>query len=85
LAAPVACKCRGKRFVIDYPLDQLEKLVTPKEFFRINRAYLVGLTSIQDIISYSSSRLKTVLRNSPEPDTVVSRDKVQAFKDWLEG
>jgi len=74
-----------KRFVIDYPLDQLEKLVNPKEFFRINRAYLVGLTSIQDIVSYSSSRLKTVLRNSPEPDIVVSRDKVQAFKDWLEG
>ena len=74
-----------KRFVIDYPLDQLEKLVNPKEFFRINRAYLVGLTSIQDIISYSNSRLKTVLRNSPEPDIVVSRDKVQAFKDWLEG
>ncbi|PIQ22523.1 MAG: DNA-binding response regulator [Cytophagales bacterium CG18_big_fil_WC_8_21_14_2_50_42_9] len=75
----------NKRFVIDYPLDQLENMVNPKDFFRINRAYLVGLTSIQDIISYSNSRLKTVLRNSPEPDIVVSRDKVTAFKDWLEG
>lgn len=75
----------NKRYVIDYPLDQLEKLVDPKQFFRINRAYLVGLSAIQDIVSYSSSRLKTVLHNSPEPDIVVSRDKVQAFKDWLEG
>ncbi len=75
----------NKRYVIDYPLDQLEKLVDPKQFFRINRAYLVGLTSIQDIISYSNSRLKTVLRNSQDSDIVVSRDKVQGFKDWLEG
>lgn len=75
----------NKRYVIDYPLDQLEKLVDPKLFFRINRAYLIGLTAIQDIITYSSSRLKTVLRNSPEPDIVVSRDKVQPFKDWLDG
>ena len=75
----------NKRFVIDYPLDQLEKLVNPKQFFRINRAYLVGLTSMQDIISFSNSWLKTVLRNSPEADIVVSRDKVQSFKDWLDG
>lgn len=75
----------NKRFVIDYPLDQLEKMMDPKDFFRINRAYLVCLTAIQDIITYSSSRLKTVLRNSPEPDIVVSRDKVQSFKDWLDG
>ena len=75
----------NKRFVIDYPLDQLEKMVDPKLFFRINRAYLVGLTSIQDIFSFSNSRLKTVLRNSPEADVIVSRDKVQSFKDWLDG
>jgi len=74
----------NKRFVIDYALDQLEKMVNPQEFFRINRAYLVGLTAIQDIITYSSSRLKTVLRNSPETEVVVSRDKVQAFKEWLD-
>jgi DNA-binding LytR/AlgR family response regulator len=75
----------NKRFVVDYPLDQLEKVCDPRLFFRINRAYLVSLPAIQDIVSYSSSRLKTVLRNSPEPDVVVSRDKVQAFRDWLDG
>jgi len=75
----------NKRFVIDYPLDQLEKMVDPKLYFRINRAYLVGLTSIEDIVSYSNSRLKTILRNNSDLDIVVSRDKVQSFKDWLDG
>jgi DNA-binding LytR/AlgR family response regulator len=75
----------NKRYVVDYPLDQLEKICDPRQFFRINRAYLVSLPAIQDIVSYSSSRLKTVLRNSADADIVVSRDKVQAFRDWLDG
>ncbi|CAN5832171.1 LytTR family DNA-binding domain-containing protein [soil metagenome] len=75
----------GKRYVVDYTLEQLEQLVDPRQFFRINRGYLVHLPAIQDIISYTNSRLKTILRHHPaSEDVVVSREKVQAFKEWLD-
>ncbi len=75
---------KGKKFIIDYPLDRLEEMVDPRNFFRINRKYLVGMDAIQDIITYSSSRLKLNLKQTDEMDTIVSRDRVQAFKEWLD-
>lgn len=75
----------NRRFVIDQTLEQLEKLLDPHLFFRLNRAYFVQHTAIQDIIHYTNSRLKTTLQPvSPEGDVLVSRERVPAFRAWLE-
>jgi DNA-binding LytR/AlgR family response regulator len=75
----------NRRFVLDQTLEQLEKLLDPKQFFRLNRAYLVQHDAIQDIIHYTNSRLKTTLSPaSPEGDVLVSRERVGAFRAWLE-
>ncbi|GAA4011248.1 LytTR family DNA-binding domain-containing protein [Hymenobacter fastidiosus] len=75
----------NRRFVIDQTLEQLEKLLDPRRFFRLNRAYFVHQDSIQDIIHYTNSRLKTVLLPAgPEGDVLVSRERVPAFRAWLE-
>ena len=71
-------------YVIDYSLEQVEEMVDPGLFFRINRKYLVNIDSIEDIISYSNSRLKLELKNSKEHDAIVAREKVSAFKKWLD-
>ena len=76
----------GRRFVVDYTLEQLEQMLDPTEFFRLNRAYLAHADSIHDIIHYTNSRLQTILKpTAPEGETVlVSREKVAAFKAWLD-
>jgi DNA-binding LytR/AlgR family response regulator len=76
----------GRRFVVDYTLEQLEGLLDPLEFFRLNRAYLAHAEAIHDIIHYTNSRLQTVLKPTPpDNDTVlVSREKVSTFKAWLD-
>jgi len=76
----------NRRFVVDQTLEQLEVLLDPRRFFRLNRAYLVSADAIQDIIHYTNSRLQTVLRPpAPEGATVlVSREKVATFKQWLD-
>lgn len=73
-----------KRFIIDYTLEQAQELLDPAEFFRINRKYLVSMRAIKDIVSYSNSRLRIILNGSDEMDAIVSRDKVQDFKRWLD-
>ncbi len=74
----------GKSLDVDYSLDQLQKMVDPSLFFRINRNVLVHLNCIDEIISYSSSRLKLKLASGFNPDPIVSRDKVSEFKKWMD-
>lgn len=74
----------GKSYDLDYSLDQLQKLVDPNLFYRINRNYLVNINSIEEIISYSTNRLKLKLKKGNEHDLIVSRDNVSEFKNWMD-
>lgn len=76
---------KGKTFDLDYSLEKIQKLVDPDRFFRINRNYLVNIDCIDEIISYSSSRLKIKLRSQGINDLIVSREKVSEFKKWMDG
>ena len=74
----------GRDYGVNYSLDQLEDLLDPAQFFRINRKFIVSLSAISDIISYSNSRLKVKLHSNESNDLIVSREKVQDFRKWLE-
>jgi DNA-binding LytR/AlgR family response regulator len=74
----------GRDYAINYSLDQLEDLLDPSMFFRINRKFIVSSSAISDIISLSNSRLQVKLNLNESDDLVVSREKVQDFKKWLE-
>lgn len=74
----------NRSLVLDYTLEQLEEMLDPAEFFRINRKYLVRASAIQDIISHANSRLKLKLRGSEDRDIIVSRERVHDFREWLD-
>jgi DNA-binding LytR/AlgR family response regulator len=74
----------GRDYAISYSLDQLEDLLDPSRFFRINRKFIVSSLAISDIVSYSNSRLLVRLNSNDSNDLIVSREKVQDFKKWLE-
>lgn len=74
----------NRNHILDFTLEQLESLVDPDEFFRVNRKYLVRGESIQDIISYTNSRLRLVLKDSQDNDVIVARERVQEFRQWLD-
>ncbi|MDJ0363995.1 LytTR family DNA-binding domain-containing protein [Hymenobacter sp. H14-R3] len=77
----------GRKYVVDYTLEQLEGLLDPARFFRLNRAFLAQQAAIADIIHYTNSRLQTILKPAPpesEGPVLVSREKVSVFKSWLD-
>jgi DNA-binding LytR/AlgR family response regulator len=74
----------GRKHILDFTLDQLEDLLDPNLFFRINRKYIVSAGSIQDMVSHTNSRLKLVLKGCDDNDIIVARERVQEFKDWLD-
>lgn len=73
-----------RKFILDYKLDQLEGMLDPDKFFRLNRKYIASFPSITEIHTYSNSRLKIKLANCDDNDVLVSREKVAEFKEWLD-
>lgn len=73
----------GRNYLIDSTLEALEPELSPVEFFRVNRKYLINIHAINDIISYSNSRLKIKLNTLKTDDVIVARDRVKDFKEWL--
>lgn len=74
----------NRQFILDHSLDQVEGMLDPKRFFRISRRYIVSMEAIRDIVIYSGNRLRLKLKTSDDMDLLVSREKVAAFRKWLE-
>jgi DNA-binding LytR/AlgR family response regulator len=74
----------GKKHILDFTLDQVEELIDPQKFFRINRKYIVQVKSIQEMFSYTNSRLRLLLKMSDDHEIIVARERVQLFKDWFD-
>ncbi len=74
----------GRKHILDFTLDQLEELLAPQRFFRVNRKYIVAVHAIQDMINYTNSRLRLVVKTCDDNDIVVARERVQEFKAWLD-
>ena len=75
----------GKKHFIQYPLAQEMPLLPPKQFYRINRKFIINIQFLKEVIAYSGSRLKVILTAFSKEDLIVSREKVSAFKEWLKG
>lgn len=73
----------GKEYLIDYNLSQLEELLDPSKFFRINRAIITHIDSVERVHPYGQSRLMLDLTPASKKEASVSADKSRAFKEWL--
>lgn len=73
----------NQKFLLEYRIEQLENLLSPAIFFRINRSYIISLTTVKEIHSYFGNRLKLYLSPLPDKEIIVSRKRVNDFKEWL--
>ena len=74
----------GRNYLMDISLENLEVELEPKTFFRVSRKFYVNINHIHDIISYTNSRLQIKLKRFQEQEIIVSRERVNDFKFWLE-
>jgi two-component system LytT family response regulator len=75
----------GKRYALDFNMDQLEEMLNPKQFFRINRQFIIAYDSITEMLTYSKSRVIVKLNPPTKEDTIVSTERSAANKSWLAG
>ncbi|WP_276480559.1 LytR/AlgR family response regulator transcription factor [Paraflavitalea pollutisoli] len=80
-----ATTTQGQKLPLDYSLDQIEKLLDRHHFFRINRQFIVHIDAIKKILTYYNSRLILQLLPDAGADVIISRERVNDFRSWLEG
>lgn len=73
----------GRDYLLESTLEQLESELYPAEFFRVSRKFIIPLKAIKDIVVYTNSRLKVILSTYKEDEVIVSRERVNDFKEWL--
>ena len=71
------------KYVVDYTLEDLEAMLEPKYFFRLNRSVIAHLKAIDRIQTFFNGKLKLDLKPAFTDEVVVSRERAQAFKDWM--
>jgi two-component system response regulator LytT len=73
----------NQKFLLEYRIEQLESLISPAIFFRINRSFIISLPTVKEIHAYFGNRLKLYLSPATEKEIIVSRKRVNDFKAWL--
>ncbi|MBO9640568.1 LytR/AlgR family response regulator transcription factor [Siphonobacter aquaeclarae] len=74
----------GKKFIADDTLDELEKQLDPRHYFRLNRKYISSLSAIERMEPYFNGRIRVWLRQRPaDEEILVSRERAESFRNWL--
>jgi DNA-binding LytR/AlgR family response regulator len=74
----------GNKYIIDQTLEQLEEVLDPDAFFRLNRAYIAAIKAIVKVSKYFNSRLLIELNPDADEQVLVSRARVKEFLEWLD-
>jgi two-component system LytT family response regulator len=72
-----------KQYAIDYSLDELERSLDPRQFYRANRQFIISHKAVQKVHLYFTSKLKVDVHPAADDEVIISREKAMAFRRWL--
>ncbi|WP_426670144.1 LytR/AlgR family response regulator transcription factor [Mucilaginibacter sp. McL0603] len=73
-----------KEYGITQSLDEVRNLVSDKQFFRLNRQYLINFAAVKEVEHYFSRKLLVKLVIPTSEQLIVGKDKATIFLGWLE-
>jgi two-component system response regulator LytT len=73
----------GSKYIIDHTLEELESLLNPMQFFRLNRQCLSSIKAIKTVHTYFNGKLKIDIEPKASEEILVSRERSPDFKKWL--
>lgn len=73
----------NRDYLLETTLEQLEAELDPARFYRVSRKHIINVDAVKDIVVYTNSRLKVILPTYTEDEVIVSRERVNAFREWL--
>jgi len=73
------------RYITDFrSLDEVEELVNPKIFYRVNRQNLIHLPFIESYRGDETGKLTVKIRGSKINELIISKEKAADFRKWFE-
>jgi len=73
----------NRDYLLDGTLELLEGELDPAKFYRVSRKFIISVNAIKDIVMYTNSRLKLILNTYDGDEVIVSRERVNDFREWL--
>lgn len=74
---------QNQKYLTEYTLDELEESLSPKQFFRANRQYIISPSCVVAIHTWFNQKLKVEVKPATDENIVISREKANAFKVWM--
>jgi DNA-binding LytR/AlgR family response regulator len=72
-----------KKFTLNHSLSELEQLLNPTVFFRLNRSEIVNVNFIEKLENYFNDRFSVSLRNFEEK-WISSASRTAALRRWID-
>jgi DNA-binding LytR/AlgR family response regulator len=74
----------NRRYITDFNLEQLETMLDPAIFFRINRQFIISIQAISEMLTHTKGRVLIKLSPASKHETIVSAERSADFKHWLD-
>ena len=79
----IVCFDRQEYFV-NQSLEHIQNLLNEKQFFRLNRQYLINFNAIKEVEHYFARKLLVNIAVPVTDKLLVPNEKVRNFLNWLE-
>lgn len=76
------CLYNGNRYILNMPLEKLEKKLNPQQFFRANRQYIVNADAIIAVKNEQSRKLSLITNPETHKQIIISKAKAPVFLKW---
>jgi DNA-binding LytR/AlgR family response regulator len=73
----------GNKYLADRSLQDLERELDVKMFFRVNRQYMININYLESFRIYERVKLIVKLKTPVEHTIVVGQERSRAFKKWV--
>lgn len=74
----------GKLSTSNETLDKIYNTLDQKAFFKVNRQFIISISSIKKIVKFENSKLKLEVNPTSEIDIIIGKNKASSFKQWLD-
>ncbi len=73
-----------QEYGISQALDEIHRSLSSKQFFRLNRQYLISFRAVKEVEHYFARKLFVKLVIPTVDKLLIGKDKVTAFLNWLD-
>lgn len=82
--SPMIMCFNKEEYFVNYSLEQIQQLLPEKQFFRLNRQYLINFNAIKEVEHYFARKLLVNPAVPIKDKLTVSKEKVTEFLQWLD-